>query len=427
MRAWAEVAAGLDPAMVTGASIAAAAEEHGVRLTDGDRGRIEHEAAAYEAASGAVLLLGEGCAVEHGRDGRVVWHAGFAPRGADEGVATAACGAADYYNAVDYIRVREGDHTADLIQATAGRDGQDVMGGRLAAKAGLPAAAKFDPASFTVEADGRVVAGLDGVLIAAKDNVRISRLIEVGEYVDFHTGNIEVDGGVHVRKGVRDKFRIDATEDVCVEGLVESASIACGGRLVLRQGMASRDGGSLRVGGDAEVGFLNTVTVAVAGTLSVRRELMNCTTEVGGDLLAAAARVIGGTTVVSGAIHADHVGSGGQVRTVVVLGAVPKLESQRRALTERGDELGDAGRAEIDRLDGEIEAASRVDVTIKTMLHARTVLVVGGVEMVVSRDIKGPVRIERDRGGQLTYRIGSGPVESLAPYLTVGGHLRKAA
>jgi hypothetical protein len=194
-----------------------------------------------------------------------------------------------------------------------------------------------------VDGEGRIVSKDDGVLEWANDRMKVTRLFEVPAWVDFSTGNIDFDGTVSVRNGVREGFRVKTTEAIAVEGAVEPSRLECGGNLALRHGMSGRDRGSLRVAGAAEVGFLDFVRGAVRGNLIVRRELINCRLAVGGDLLAEAAVIMGGDVTVLGSARIGQLGWPRGRPTTLLAGARAAVQRLMR-LARRLQAL----RAEID-------------------------------------------------------------------------------
>lgn len=114
--------------------------------------------------------------------------------------------------------------------------------------------------------------------------LRVIELYEVPGFVDFSTGNIDFEGSVHVRQGIRDRFEVKATGSIIVDGLVEGATIHCGGDFTAHQGMVGKERGLLFVKGNADVGYLNNVKAEIIGNLTVRRELMNCDLVIGKSL-----------------------------------------------------------------------------------------------------------------------------------------------
>ncbi len=287
----------------------------------------------------------------------------------------------DYYNQVGYVRIMKGSHVATLHEPTLGEDGRDVTGRTTKAKPGRRNNVKIDP-SLSLDGSGRVIAQIDGILEYQHGVLRVSRVFEVRDAIDFSTGNIDFDGTVIVRDGVRDRFEVKATEDIIVDGLIEAATINCGRNFTCHQGMAAKGQGQLVVDGDAVVGYLNNVKGRIKGNLTVQRELINCELVIGGDLIFDQGRVIGGDLAVSGSVRVAALGSNAEKSTSVILD--PKTEG------------------------------SAVDIQIHKVIHPGVCIKIGDVELRFSVAIKGPIKIGRHEQQGLYFREGDGPIRPLS-------------
>jgi hypothetical protein len=192
----------------------------------------------------------------------------------------------------------------------------------------------------------------------------------------------------------------------------------------------------------------------------VLREMINCEGVVHGSLRAPQGAVVGGSIRVGGDVDVAALGSPGGTRTELQLGSVPLLEPRLAEFQALFEQLLKAGCA-IDpelakfsspgriltpadkermtqltyergaiserllrcdatrmRLESTVSALRTVNVTVRRMLHANVVLVVGERAIRVHADVKGPLRILRDRGGQLLYRRtdtgAGGPIARIA-------------
>ena len=108
-------------------------------------------------------------------------------------------------------------------------------------------------------AAGKFIAQTAGVLQFRANKITISQALVIDDYVDFSTGNIDFDGDVQVRRGVRDKFRIRATGKVEVQGLIEAAHIETGGDFEAATGMAAKETGRVQIGGSLTAKYLECV------------------------------------------------------------------------------------------------------------------------------------------------------------------------
>ncbi|MBI1336540.1 MAG: DUF342 domain-containing protein [Phycisphaera sp.] len=346
-----------------------------------------------------------------------------------------------HYDRCAYIFVKPGQVLGKLHQATTGTDGRDVLGRVIKAKPGKQVRYAHDE-SILRDSKAQLIAQEEGVLWRDGDRFAIRRMIEVDRNVDFSTGNIEFNGDVVINKGVRDCFVVKATGKVEVHGLIEAATVECGGDLVASGGFAGRERGHASVGGSMTARYINNIEARVDTDLIVEREVINCHLVVGHDMKAPHGSLIGGDTQVDGVVEVGTLGSPGNVPTRLVLGKVPKLESVADSLsgvlgelTVRRDNL-DAQRLQIintsrknqiatqdkERLteimfelsslnkrinDGyEVLEALRVrihekrtiDLRVGKQLHQGVVIEIFDKAFKIIEDVRGPLQVKRENG-----------------------------
>ncbi|MCP3981431.1 MAG: DUF342 domain-containing protein [bacterium] len=370
------------------------------------------------------------------RDSGINWDEGCDPTAMT--VATLPGEGVDHYNRVVYVKVKTGDRVA-TIQPPLERF--DVTGTPLneeATEGGLI----VDEGTLSIAPDGTVTAQLHGVLTIEGETVFVSRRLLVPGDVDFSTGNVDFDGSVHVRAGVKDRFVVSATEDVLVDGLIEAATIVTGGALQCRQGMAAKDRGVITVGTNAELGFLNNVQGKVCGDLIVLREILNCDVSVGGTLVCPRGALIGGRVEVGKSVSVGTLGSPAGVPTTLVVGigesrdissvddllatlaegiAAIKREydarkrsarshEEREQLMELGFEIHERDER-LEELQAKRDDAARlikdnttVDVTIARRVCLGVSLLAGDTTVTFDRDLEGPVVLSWDEDRRLVFR-----------------------
>lgn len=448
---------GFSPELLTTEFLAGIARERRVVITQDALSALAQVAAQARLAQDQVeAVFACGQAPAHGEPARLVWLPGFDP---ERHVHEGADGHTDFYHIVDYVRVSKDQAFARIDQATEGVDGMTVTGEVAKAKPGRPLDWQFDTASTCV--DGcEVRSKIDGVLLLQRKFIKVSNLIEVSD-VDFSTGNISVEGGVHVRSEVKDRFEIHATQDVIIDGLVESAVIECGGNLQLKRGMAAHDRGHLVVRGNAEVGYLNAVHARIEGTLQFRKEIMNCDLSIGVDLVGDGGSIIGGKTAVTGGVRVAVLGSEAEIPTRLVLGTMPMLFEERAQVMrelkhaesivegftnemamlqqsagkltaqqkERLTELNyvmaearqerDAKQARIAQIDAWTKEHARVDLLVQKLIHPKVVVVVDSIEISFKKPLNGPVRLGWDSNRRLVLKRDDGSFAELGQFVTV--------
>jgi uncharacterized protein (DUF342 family) len=389
-----------DPDLLDEKLLAQLVRKRGIPLDPALETRLSEIVEAFRSEPGALEeVVAQSPAPVDGKDGWLEWVEGFDPT-AGPAVAEDDSDTVDYYNQVSYIPVAKGTHVATVHEPTPGEDGKTVTGRPIKAKPGRRCGVRVD-STLSQDGTGCVVAQADGILEYERGVIKVSRLFEVRGSVDFGTGNIDFDGSVVVREGIRDRFQINATGDVIVEGLIEAATIDCGRNFACHQGMAAKGKGRLTVAGDAVANYLDDVKGHIQGNLTVQRELINCALAVGGKLTCDRGTMIGGNVAVGGGVQIAALGcAAGRPTTLTLARLVPPA----------GEE-GTAGSPEP------TSAVGAVDVLIHKAIYPAVSLVIGEFEVKFDVALKGPLRIGLDENRRLVLREADGegrPLESVA-------------
>ncbi len=249
-----------------------------------------------------------------GEDGRVAWSLGGGNNEPQEQVDDPI----DFYEQSSYTLVEPDQVIGKIIAPTQGTQGTDIFGQVIAAKNGKPVRLKLSR-NIRKNQDGELVAQASGPLVCSDTQIKILELIEVPEFVDFSTGNIQFKGDVHIRKGVRDRFVVEATGNVIIDGLVEAATIKCGGTLAVRGGFAGREQGTAQIGGDMVGKYLDNIQGEIKGELRIDREIVNSELTVCGTLRSPGGTIMGGKITCHGKAEVAVLGSPSGVPTQIVM------------------------------------------------------------------------------------------------------------
>jgi hypothetical protein len=419
--------------------------EQQIQLQPDSRDAIDSLLAAIREKPGEAhsVVVARGKPPEHGRMGRLQWEDAFDPeKAAERGEKPGdddhgAC----HYTRSAFTMVKAGDHLATLMKPTDGVDGYTVRGKTIAARDGKPAQIKFDR-SVIVRDGGQVVAGEAGALSWRSGELKIISHLEIDDFVDFSTGNIEFDGDVTVHRGVRDCFVVSAAKDLRIRGMVEAADVIAGRDARLEGGVAARDKGRVYVERDLFARYIDSAAVVVGRHASVEKEIVNADLSIGGALSAPSGAIIGGETTVGGAIELAEIGSSAGSSTLVTLGAMrdfDELKGKLGSLATLADEMHrkakeqydmltanasklTASQAEqmtelqfslatLDAIRGKMSQADEkiatvvakhtdIELTVHRLIHAGVRVRIGGFEAKFKDPIKGPVRITLGASGR---------------------------
>ncbi len=388
-------------------------------------------------------VVAQSIAPVHGQNGQLEW---LVDRPLPSGEAR-------HYDRCAFIMVKRGQEIARIIAPTPHQDGRDVTGQPLPATPGQAVELQLDD-TLSADSRGVLIAQADGAINPDDPTLRVHNVLQIDEYVDFSTGNIDFSGDVIIGKGVRDCFTVRATGSVTCDGVIEAATVHCLGDLVTR-GMAGRDRGSAVTAGHLVARYLDNVTAQIGLDLRVERSIFNCDTTICGGIDSPRATIVGGRHVVTGAIRVNVVGSPANVPTELVVATVPRLDpfhhklvallsllderlirlnqeaqlvlaaaknsvaNRQRAVALKHERQRcmaalHRGRTTLQRLKDRIEATRTVNITVGQMIYLGVIINVNGQNFRIRQDIKGPLTIDIDEAGHPSLRIAGGARARLA-------------
>jgi hypothetical protein len=98
--------------------------------------------------------------------------------------------------------------------------------------------------------------------------------LEVPGNVDFASGNVDVSGDVHIRRGVLDLFKVKGA-NVFVGGAVEGAEIVANGNLHVNGGIVGKEKGHCSATGDISCKYSTNATLNAGGNVVVNGTVSN--------------------------------------------------------------------------------------------------------------------------------------------------------
>ncbi len=466
MSATLKVPRGFDPVHLTVDYVEQAAVGQGVSVDEAVRAEIRSVIDERNGRDEMVAEIAHGIPATPGEDGWVEWLVEASEPAERKGEAREEVGGGDEPNSVSFydrsafVLVDEEQVIGRVHPGTEGEDGRDVCGEVVKSVRGKDLNFTHDD-SIEIRGGKDVVSLKRGVLERKPGKVWVSTTLEVSGYVDFSTGNIDFCGDVEISEGIRDRFTVKAEGSVEVRGLIESATIACGGALLAKGGFAGGERGTAEVGGDLEARYLNSVRGSVAGDLRIGKELIGCDLTVEGGLEAEGATLIGGTLRLVGKGRVKETGSVGGIATVIELGALPKLEpmaeglvsvieatrqqleglraenenlkylkkpdaAQKERMTEimcdfsMAESRLEKAEAALEALQARMDRERVVDVEVSGRIHPAVVVGYRGERHRFRNEVKGPARLCLDGSGKLVVERASGltPIEDLTGLVT---------
>ncbi|MBI4719462.1 MAG: DUF342 domain-containing protein [Planctomycetes bacterium] len=379
------------------------------------------------------FLMAEGRAPREAGEGRIEWHPAIVEVHREWlGEAPAAPPVT-----TSILPVEAGARLGTITAGTPGAEGVDVRG-RVLAPSQLSGDIAFDDSVRRDDTDpSQIVAGVAGraVLEGRRLSVRAVHTVPADVGVDSDQVNVGIDA--HVAGTIHDGMSVRSAESISIGRTVEAARVEAGGDVFVCGGIVQRGKGVVRAGRDVAAKFCRDAELHSGRDIRVANELTNCRIRCMGRLLIPQGTIIGGQVYAREAIEAATVGSDANVPTELMIGVLPEvldrverlqkerelkralidrvrqsvgplLANQRRltpSQKERATEMmfqADAAEAELGAMDAEcqrlLQAAAPTgtpQVTVKRMLHPHAALSQGRRRAVVTRPLRGPLRIEQ--------------------------------
>jgi hypothetical protein len=226
-------------------------------------------------------------------------------------------GSIDYHTLLVERFVEAGTVLVTRTPAVQGTPGRTVQGSRI----DVPSVRTIDLhdlAGQNTVIEGEDLIAVDGgrPVQATTGKIEVLPVFEVAGDQDYGVGNIDFPGDVIVRGDVRPGFSIRAGGAVVVRGFVEGATITSKHDLAV-SGVVGEQPSRFDVGGDLAAGYLHTTIAEVAGTATVRREIVNCTLNANRVATSSTGRIVGGVVTAETEIDAGVIGAANGLLTEV--------------------------------------------------------------------------------------------------------------
>ena len=244
-------------------------------------------------------------------------------------------GSVDYRKIEWFEVVKEGQKIAFYHEPEKGTDGWTVTGKRIKAKSGREQNV-LGGTGIRMLQDGKTyIATMHGRIELLDGKIEISKMLVV-EDVTISNGNIKFDGSVYVTGDIKKGAKIEATEDIVVDGFVEGAVIECGGNILFRKGVNADNQGYIRAGGDISGRFFEDTTLYAGRNISANYFL--------GSLLKAEGKIIvsgrngtiaGGRVFCMRGIEANNLGNKAGISTFIKLGIDDTVANQHHNIEEK--------------------------------------------------------------------------------------------
>jgi len=201
----------------------------------------------------------------------------------------------------------------------------------------------FTSGTNVIAADGgqRLFAACEGIVHWHGKKITISPIRKFDGDITIRTGNIDTPGSIIVNGSVEDGLNLKAEGDIFIIGNVGKAHLSAGGNIMVRNGIVSHDGGSIKAAGDIMAKFVEHGVLDARGNVIVEDAIMHSRVAAGSMVvcLGAKAIIVGGEIRAGDEINCKELGSAAGTETFAAVGA---QAADRQQFTTITNELNEA-------------------------------------------------------------------------------------
>ncbi len=171
-------------------------------------------------------------------------------------------GIADYKELTHVEQAKENDILCRITKPTAGKDGIDVFGKVIQGKAGIKPRVDAGKDTKLVEdgAETLIIACAEGEIQFKNNKISINKVMVVND-VDGTTGNLNFIGSIYVKGNVHSGFKVKASGNIIVDGVVEDAKLSSSSDIVVRGGIKGSGLTEIEARGEVSALFIEHANV----------------------------------------------------------------------------------------------------------------------------------------------------------------------
>jgi len=249
-------------------------------------------------------------------------------------------GSVDFFHLNTVSAVGAGQVVAELIPALPGTPGMNIFGESLNPRSVNEVHFNHGP-NLHVSEDGlQLISDIDGHVDLVDSRIFVSGVLEV-DNVDPSTGNIEnYEGNLLIKGNVLTGFRVQATGDIEIRGVVEGAYVEAGGQITVVRGVNGMERGVLKAGKNVVVKYIENASVE-AGENVTTECIINSTVTAGSGIYVDGKKgfISGGKVRAMKEIEAKIIGSDMGGDTTLEVGVNPADKERMAELNQQNQEL----------------------------------------------------------------------------------------
>lgn len=236
-------------------------------------------------------------------------------------------GTVDYKELGLVQNVSEGQVLVSVIPPTPGKEGITIFGQPVGYREGI--FPELPAGENTIVSPDKLLlkSAIDGCVEMVGKTVMVSDVYVVKGDVNLSVGNISCKGSVVVQGDVQEGFIIEAGKDITIKGMIEGATIICGGKVTISNGMNGMNHGTITAKGDVVSKYIENATVYSESTVYAD-VILNSHIKAKENVVLKGQKssLIGGTCEAGKCIYAGYIGTHTNAKTNIIIES-PALEN----------------------------------------------------------------------------------------------------
>ncbi|MCR5514944.1 MAG: FapA family protein [Lachnospira sp.] len=254
-------------------------------------------------------------------------------------------GTVDFHSLENLNHIEKGDVVAILHPEDRGEEGIDCLNRKVNPRPVKHVVFRYGR-NLVISEDGlNLISKVSGHVMLEGDKIFVSDVLELVD-VGPQTGDIDYDGNVLIKGNVQAGFKIKASGDISVSGLVEGAEVIAGGTITLNRGVQGKTKAVIKAGKNIVAKFLESCESVYAGGDIEADSILHSKVIAKGKVTANGKNglIIGGDVRATLCIEAKNIGNEMGTNTTVAVGVDPTM---KRRLEELKKILNDLGKNKI--------------------------------------------------------------------------------
>ncbi|UCD17643.1 MAG: DUF342 domain-containing protein [Candidatus Zixiibacteriota bacterium] len=245
----------------------------------------------------------------------------------------------DFRQKISNPAVEKDQLLAIIYKAIPGKNGVDVFGRTITVPRAHDVRLRAGNNVYWSKEDSGYKARVAGRVKLIGVTLDVDEVLYVRNGVGTESGNIKHKGQVIVDGDIESEYKVEATGNIEVKGVIQSDIVSCGGNLVVVEGINENPAKLLNVRGDIISKYILNASIECEGNIVANREIFQSQIKSRGEVTCTEGRVVGGEIMAARGITVGEAGSKGAVKTAFVAGVDYTQLAMLKACNKKIDQL----------------------------------------------------------------------------------------